>query len=467
MATTIRASQKGLERIDQFRRKRNWTKTESFWYESAYCSEATLKRFWARRPIQSDIFKNICKVVGIEDWQTLIETAPVSPSASYIDFTVYDEEWVGRVTLVENLSRRINNSCRMLLLAGLTGIGKTALAEKVIEQIRGSWQEVRENFENTEKPSDFVSVALRWLQGWGEIIPPDEIQPHQLRQRLLKRLHENKYLILMDSLEYLLVGNEEDGWSDFTDQEWTKFFLDLLSESHCSSCLILTSQDLPNQFNTAAFDRYKNLWYSEYIRGLEISEQLQFFQKVGLDYDLESVTSPLRIIGEIYDGHPLILRVVAGEIKNIYSSNVQAYWKVNSSYIEEVKTALDKARQEGNIYGESDRWQLDSYTKELRLKVKVRVEKTFERLRESAYDAYLLLCTASVYRCEVPEDWWLSHLGYRGYNQQQQNAAMQALRSRYLVDDGGFDDEDKLLLRQHNLIRSVAIAHRIKLSTKC
>ena len=40
---------------------------------------------------------------------------------------------------------------------------------------------------------------------------------------------------------------------------------------------------------------------------------------------------------------------------------------------------------------------------------------------------------------------------------------MQTLRDRYLVEDGGIDDEDNRLVGQHNLIRSVAIAHRLML----
>jgi hypothetical protein len=466
MAATIRASIKGLEYLDQIRRKKGWTKAEQAWADLAITTTATLKRFWGRQPIRQESFIKICEAVDIDDWQSLIDTNSISLSNSYIDFTVYDDAWVGRETLVKNLNQEITNSCRVLLLVGLTGIGKTALAEKIIGQVRGSWIEERENFDNQEKSSDFVSVASQWLQRWGEFVPPDQIQPHQLRQRLLKRLCENKYLILMDSLEYLLVGNEDNGWSDFVDPEWEIFFISLLSEPHCSSCLILTSQDSPILFSTAEFDRYKNLWYSQSLGGLEIDEQLQLFQKLELEIELELSTSPLRMIGEVYNGHPLILRIIAGEIKNTYSGNVQAYWKINSSYIEEVKTALEEARSKGIIHGESDRWRLDSYSRELRLKVKDRVESIFERLNQDAHDAYLLLCTASVYRCEVPEDWWLSHLEYRGYDQQKQNVAMQALRSRYLVEDGGFDIDNNLLVKQHNLIRSVAINHRLKLAAK-
>jgi hypothetical protein len=220
---------------------------------------------------------------------------------------------------------------------------------------------------------------------------------------------------------------------------------------------------LPYKFETTECDRYKNLWYCQLLKGLEVPEQVALFQKAKLDGDLELAHSPLRVIGEVYDGHPLALRTIAGEIKGSSGGKVRAYWKENSRYIEEVKEAIDEARNQGIVKGDEDRWQLASYTKILRRKVKERVEKTFERLKNDVYDAYLLLCMASIYRCEVKETWWLINLEDEGYSEEQQKAAMETLRERYLVEDGGIDNEDNRLVGQHNLIRSVAIDHRLML----
>ncbi|MBD1827310.1 ATP-binding protein [Microcoleus vaginatus GB1-A2] len=462
MAVSLKASKEGLEIVDRERRKKGWQATAGAWCAAAQTSEATLKRFRRKIPIQQDVFVDICKAVGIENWEAIVDNTPTMQSASYMDFNVYDDAWVGREILIQQLSDRVNSSCRVLLLVGITGIGKTALAEKLVEELRGDWTELRDNFEDEKKALDFASVALQWLEKWRETVPKDERKPEQLLRRLVKRLRENRYLILIDSIEYLLTGNEEDGWGDFADEWWGKFFVSLLAESSCQSRFILTSQDLPTKFE-AECDRYKNLWYCQLLKGLEIPEQVALFQKAELEGDLELPHSPLRVIGEVYDGHPLALRTIAGEIKGSYGGKVRAYWKDNSRYIEEVKKAINEARNEGIVQGDEDRWQLASYTKVLRRKIKERIEKTFERLKNDVYDAYLLFCMASTYRCEVKENWWLINLEDEGYSEEQQKAAMQTLRDRYLVEDGGIDDEDNRLVGQHNLIRSVAIAHRLQL----
>lgn len=469
MADSLRASEQGRQIVDQARRKKGWNKDAAAWIDAAsdICgnvSRSTLQRFWRKQPIRRESFVAICKAVGIDDWEKIVDDSQIQSAASYIEFSAYDDDWVGkgREELIVKLSDKVQGDCRVLILVGITGIGKTALAERLVEEMRGDWTEHRENFEDENKASDFASVARRWLEEWGEKVPPEECKPEQLLQQLVKRLRSHRYLVLMDSLEELLTGSKETGWDDFIDDWWGNFFMSLLAESSCQSRLILTSQDFPVKLKQEC-SRYKKFWHHQLLQGLDIPEQVALFQKAGLKDDLESPHSPLRQIGEVYDGHPLALRVIVGEIAESFARIVRAYWKKYGHEIEEVKNALEQARSEGKVKGEEDRWHLDSYTYELQNQVKVRIDKTFARLEKDVKDAYFLLCTASVYRCEVRESFWLSHLEYRGYDMQRCEAALQALRDRYLVEDRGIDHEDERLVGQHNLIRSVAINHRLKL----
>ena len=459
---SIRASKEGLERFEQARNKKRWNQNADALLAKSGVHRSTVQSLEQGRKIKPENFVALFKAVGIENWEKWVDNS--ATQASYMEFSVYQhDDWVGRETLLDELSKKVRGSCRVLLLVGITGIGKTALAERIVQELRGDWGEHRENFEDEKKVSDFASVALQWLEKWGESVPKDDHKPEQLLRQLVKHLCENRRLILMDSIEYLLTKNNQDEWGDFTDEWWGKFFVSFLAESNCQSRFILTSQDLPSKFEKAECDRYNNLWYSQLLRGLETQEQIALFEKAELDGDWKLPHSPLRVIGEVYDGHPLALRTIAGEIKGSYAGKVSAYWKDNSRYIEDVKEAIDEARKQGIVKGDEDRWQLASYTKVLRIKVKERIDQTFNRLKNDVYDAYCLLCMASIYRCEVKETWWLINLDDEGYNEEQQKAAMQTLRDRYLVEDGGIDDEDNRLVGQHNLIRSVAIAHRLML----
>ena len=191
------------------------------------------------------------------------------------------------------------------------------------------------------------------------------------------------------------------------------------------------------------------------LSGLEQPEQLALFEKTQLDISPTSAGRPyLERIGTAYEGHPLALRVIAGEIKKSFKGNVVAYWNKYGKEVEEVEKAIAEA-QEGKSTGAEDKWKLDRFTKTLRRSVQFRLNKTFDRLKVDAKWAYTLLCEASVYRCPVSEDFWLSHLEDWDRNEDEQIAALNVLKDRYLVEE--VVNNNQYLLRQHNLIRSVSI----------
>ncbi len=381
-----------------------------------------------------------------------------------LNFFALDDKWVGRTDLIQDLRHRIQESCRLLILVGMTGIGKTALGERLAVELEGwidrDWSRFhQENFEDEQQSPDFASVAARWLEKWGELITPeDRKDPQRLLNRLVRHLCENRYLVQMDSLENILQGNEEEGWNDFKDEWWVKFFDSCLKAEACQSCIILTSQDLPGQIETIG-TRSQNFWHCQPLSGLDKPEQIALFEKTELDISPTAVGRPyLERIGTAYEGHPLALRVIAGEIKNKpFEGNVVAYWNKYGNEVEEVEKAIAEA-QEGKSTGADDKWKLDRFTKTLRRNVRSRLNKSFARLKEDATWAYILLCESSVYRCPVPEDFWLSHLEDWDRDEDEQRAALDALRDRYLVEDL-IDTDHQCLLRQHNLIRSLSLEH--------
>ena len=391
-----------------------------------------------------------------------------SSSQQTAKFFAYDNAWLGREKIINDLSHRIQESCRLLILLGITGIGKTALGERLSIELENwfykDWNNyLREEFDNEEQSSDFVNVAIRLLEKNGSSITSEERQkPQLLLHRLVRHLRENRYLVQIDSLEKILEGNEEEGWSDFKDQWWVEFFQNLLNADYCNSCIILTSEDFPAQVDPE--NRFENFSHYQLLSGLEKQEQLALFKKTGLDVDSKAEEKTyLERIGSTYEGHPLALRVIAGEIVNRpFNKNITAYWKRYGKEVEEVEKAIEEAQSGGAMASADDEINLHQFTRNLRTKVRTRLENTYKRLRKDVRNAYLLLCESSVYRCEVTEDFWLSHLEDWDVEEDERYIALDTLRDRFLVEER-VDESDRIMVRQHNLIRSVSLEHLKKL----
>lgn len=92
---------------------------------------------------------------------------------------------------------------------GITGIGKTALGERLAVELsdwfEGDWSKFHEeNFENEQQSNDFSSVAARWLEKWGDRYLVEGVVEGD---RCLRRQHN---LIRSVSLERLKKLDDED-----------------------------------------------------------------------------------------------------------------------------------------------------------------------------------------------------------------------------------------------------------------
>jgi hypothetical protein len=486
MRTSLKVSAEGKETIKQARR--GWTDAQwcreaskvldptTNWEAEDYvagdifaggCAPETLKNFLAGKPINARVFYVFCEVRGVNPQNVLDSSSNIQLHQGTEKARFIENFWVGRKALIAELTAKLRGDCRVLVLTGITGIGKTALAYQLAKVLLSEgFQRERPLTFDEDIGRDFVSVAASLLIRWGEIVTADDRkEPERLLYRLLRKLQNNRYLVQMDSLEMLLNGDEETGWNNFQEQYqgewWVRFFQQLLALPECQSRLILTSQDLPTEFQELGNGERRHF---KTVTGLELQEQLTLFQETGIEVEPESRNRPyLERIGAAYEGHPLALLVIAGEIlSEPFYGDAVVYWKKYGHEIE----AIEKARQQEEVQSEDDRLRLERFSPKLREFVKKKVESSFARLKEDFPDAYILLCIGAAYRRSVPRDAWFYALQKQlGYQEEQLLVALEALSDRYLVEVEEFIEAEELF-RQHNLIRSVALAHSKKVKMR-
>ncbi|GAB4151090.1 MAG: hypothetical protein Fur0046_30370 [Cyanobacteria bacterium J069] len=369
------------------------------------------------------------------------DVAPPQPLTP--QFSTYNPAtFTGREAETADLTQVLVGSCRILAIVGMTGIGKTALAERVIASLiettdAATLPYIRFSLDDRSLTPDFSSSGAALLRTLGEEPTlADQQDPANLLAHLFRRLQSHPCRLQIDSLERLLRGNEQEGWSEFCDPLWLDLLHQFLAAADTRSQLLLTSQDIPADLDTVA-SRYPQFWHCEALQGLSAAEQLELFAKLGLPQDA-AAQETLRQIGQFYDGHPLVLQVMAEEMRQPpFSENVARYWQ---HYAAEFAASSTAPAAAGN---KLDRSRL------FRRRVRQRVEQSIQRLPDPARQ---MLCASAVFRRPVPTEFWHAMLP-----DGDPYAAFDTLQDGHLVEYAP-SEGDTLLIRQHNLIRAVAYA---------
>ena len=386
---------------------------------------STVSNFLNGKPVNHLNFVEISEELGL-DWQEISAQETNTEQTELSKPLTYDSDtWVGREETLRELKLKLQDKIRLLVITGLTGQGKTALGEKLTQDLlkEGKWHYLSPvNFDDATTPRDFVGFAGKLLTELGEELNPDNRNNEQfLLNKLMAKLRHRAYLLQFDSLEVLLEGNE------FKDRWWEEFFNSFLANS--KSRFILTSQVFPSQLRK----RYGEFLGEHKLSGLGEEEQWQLWQKLftaqGQELQRESLgVRRLEEISKVYEGHPLVIKVIAGEILASYEGDVEAYYQ----RYEEEFTAIEHSDTHAGLED----------------KVRARVRVALSRLKEEVPTAYNLLLRSSVFRLAVEADFWFGILPE--VRERDKKKGRNVLESRCLVIEEGN------LLRQHNLIRSTA-----------
>ena len=321
---TVKASAQGLEIIDRLRKQKGWNRQSQAWCQTAFTTVTTLKRFWSGESIQQDTFARICQAVGMEQWETIVEGVipPSTIQLMQLDGIPDVSIFYGRTEELLELSGLIvEERCRLIALLGMGGIGKSALAAKLAEQIQPQfecliWRTLRYTPSVETLLADLLQLLTKRFPG-DRLEPPTDLETSGGKlSSLLAYLQRYRILLVLDGLEAVLSSGDFAGHY----REGYKSYGDLIerigNESH-QSCLLLTSREKTPEIallegRTAP------------VRSIDLPGLREAAREILITEELTGEEQWNRLI-QIYRGNPLVLQVIATFVKELFGGNVAAF----------------------------------------------------------------------------------------------------------------------------------------------
>ncbi|MEA5581110.1 tetratricopeptide repeat protein [Nodularia harveyana UHCC-0300] len=201
--------------------------------------------------------------------------------------------WQGRTDELGQMQQWIHSDkVRLIGVTAAGGYGKSALVAKLCEQLTDFPQQIWTTF------SDAYPFAVwgRWLLD--ELGKPAPEKPEDLLIAVCNCLQTERYLLVLDNLETLLQNEQER-------QTYLQFLLHWFSSSS-KSVILLTSREKPTLPNNTLNQSH---WLP--LSGLSPNAGVELLQAL----EIQGSESDLVAFVNQTDGHPLLLKLVAGWLK--------------------------------------------------------------------------------------------------------------------------------------------------------
>ncbi|NJK35497.1 MAG: NB-ARC domain-containing protein [Oscillatoriales cyanobacterium SM2_2_1] len=198
------------------------------------------------------------------------------------------------------------DQCRLVAVWGMGGIGKTALAVKLVEQCHQDfaialWRSVRQAPPLVQIAPDLVTTLGR-----------------EPSADLLEVMRQQRCLIVLDDYETLLqdgelVGTYRPGCEGYGE------FLERVARERHQSCLLVLSREQPKEITHHQGDRLPVR--SHKLKGLQRAGAVALLAARGLDATANSI----HVLIEQYRGNPAALRIVATTIQEVFNGNISEF----------------------------------------------------------------------------------------------------------------------------------------------
>ena len=201
----------------------------------------------------------------------------------------------------------LEDHTRLITIYGLSGIGKSAIALKLIEEINTQFDYIIwKSLNNLPTPSTLQTELKQFFS---------QSQPTPL-STVIDYFRNSRCLVILDDLQDIFKSGELAGQYLPEYEDYSKFFKKIATSNH-QSCLILLSWTKPIEI--ANLEAENRPLQTLNLKGLgeEATEILREKGLIDQENWLELIT--------MYQGHPSWLKIIASTIIELFNSSVSMF----------------------------------------------------------------------------------------------------------------------------------------------
>jgi WD40 repeat protein len=226
-------------------------------------------------------------------------------------------QFYGRTEELETLEQWIvTERCRVVALLGIGGIGKSALAAKLGQQIQTQFEVVVwRSLQNAPPFEAWLETVLPiLLRAQGEdIAVPSSLDGKLLK--LMQGLRQKRCLLVLDNAETILSAGQTAQYRAGY-EGYGQLFKEIGEVSH-QSCLLLTSREKPRE--VVPPEGKEQSARTLLLQGLNLEAGRELFRYKGIFAGTESEWS--RLVAH-YRGNPLALKLVAAATQELFNGRI-------------------------------------------------------------------------------------------------------------------------------------------------
>ncbi len=230
----------------------------------------------------------------------------------------------------------LTEHCRVVALLGMGGIGKTSLAAKLVHEIQGQFEYVI--WRSLYNAPPLFELLANLIQFFSDAQVLETDLPNSVDRRisqLIDYMRQHRCLIILDNADTILqsgaiAGSYREEYSDYGQ------LIKRVGQALHTSCLLLTSREKPK--DVASLEGETLPVRSLQLRGLSDEEAKRIFHSKGLSVE----DSKNKALLKRYSGNPLVLKIVATTIQDVFNGNIYEFLNQNIAVFGDIYALLEE-----------------------------------------------------------------------------------------------------------------------------